>query len=77
MSDKTHSSQQPPGTPDVGCSGVMLAWCENLKPLGRPEIYRDHPWPMDSHIARLYERCDALLRRCEEQERLILNLIRR
>ena len=69
---------------------VNIIWAENLEELGHPEnqVYSCHntdgisskrwrTWHVESHIERLYERCDALLRRLNEQEQLIINLTRK
>lgn len=58
---------------------IRIDWKEELKPLG-VRVGMKRQWTgMDlaEHIGRLYERCDALLERCEQQEHLIVNLMRR
>lgn len=53
---------------------IGIAWKEELEPLCRP----DDRYPMTSteHIRLLHERCDALLRRLEEHEKVMLDLMK-
>lgn len=58
---------------------IRIGWKEELKPLG-VKVGMKRQWTgldLAEHIGRLYERCDALLERCEQQERLIVSLMRR
>jgi len=46
---------------------MRIIWKEELKELGRPFVGK--------HIDILFERCDALLRRLNEQEQIIIRLM--
>ena len=66
-----------------------IAWSESLQPLGDPFAHGPHGTSTPDRSAPtltemfvfqttlLAARCDALLRRCEEQERLLMTLLRR
>lgn len=64
-----------------------LAWSEDLKPLGDPFKHSPHGTSdptrytpsrdeiVGFQIRLLAQQCDALLRRCEEHEQLLLSLL--
>jgi len=64
-------------------SKIGIVWKEELEELGDPgdQEYSCHEisgwttWQMESHIERLYERCNALLRRLNEQEEIIIKMM--
>ena len=77
----------PISSTEFAGSAIGFSWSEELEPLKHPadhsySCYNNdgasakywRTWDMESHIERLYKRCDSLLQRLSEQEKLILNL---
>ena len=63
---------------------ISINWSEDLEPLGHPskQPYSGREegtcewvtWRVESHLERLYARCDALLKRCDELESVLLKI---